>query len=285
MSKIIDAIFPMYANHRDNKVLRRKLNAQEGNEPESLLCHIENAEAINTDVLKQQYDDTFRMKDKLEDKAKINVIGITIAITLIMGASGVLNTISEKFPMPVLQWLAFVLLAVAVSYLLIAGIIVVKVLIDENIFYTVSMNSFASNEATLRSDYDKRIIQNRTQNLIRNNSVYSSYECIRNALVCLFVILVLSTIPIEVQKNDKNKSSIHDQYSFSFASETVSYLKSHDVQSIVEDEILSAIENDSISGNLNDTIGIIDSTNNLFIKFKLSEETIMVMIIEPYSVL
>ena len=57
--------------------------------------------------------------------------------------------------MPILQWLVFVLLAIAVIYLLIAGIIAVKVLLDENIVYTVGLNSFASNEATLRSDYDK----------------------------------------------------------------------------------------------------------------------------------
>ncbi len=281
MSKIIDAIFPMYANHRYNKVLRRKLK---DNQLESLLCHIENAKTINTDVLKQQYDDTFRVKDKLEDKAKINVIGITIAITLIMGASGVLNTVSQKFPIPVLQWLAFVLLAVTVIYLLIAGIIVVKVLIDENTVSTVSLNSFASDEATLRSDYDKCIVQNSTKNLIRNNSVYSSYECIRNALVCLFIILLLSTIPIESQQNKTTKSRLHDQYSFTFVSETIPYLKSHDVQPVVEDAILNAVGNNSISGNSNNAIGIIDSTNNLFIKFKLSKETITVMIIEPYSI-
>lgn len=285
MSKFIDAVFPMYANHRDNKVLCNKYsNVGEDNEPESLLCYIDDADAINTDILKQQYDDTFHMKDKLEDKAKTNIIGITIAITLILGASSILNTISKKFPMPILQWFAFVLLAVAVIYLLIAGIIAVKVLFDENIVYTVSLNSFASNETTLRSDYDKCIVQNRTQNLIRNNSVYSSYECIRNALVCLFVILLLSTIPIDFQQNRTDENSAHEQYSFIFSSKTVSYLKSHDVQSVVEDAILNMVENDSISGNWDDTIGIINGTSNLFIKFKLSKGTITVMMIEPYSV-
>lgn len=283
MSIIIDAIFPMYANHRDNNVLRRELSGGEDKEPASLLRHIENAEAISNDVLKQQYDGTFHVKDKLEDKAKVNVIGITIAITLIMGSSGVLNTIFEKFPISILQWLAFLLLTVAVIYLLIAGIIAVKVLIDENTVYTIGLNSFASNEATLRLDYDKCIAQNRTQNLIRNNSVYSSYECIRNALVCLFFILVLSTIPIDFQQNSTEKSSVHEQYSFTFSSETVSYLRTHDVRSVVEEAVFNAVVNDNIAGN-SDAISIIDDKNNLFIKFKRSEGTITVMMIEPYSV-
>jgi hypothetical protein len=284
MIKIIDAIFPMYANYRDNRVLHQKLNAKEDNEPESLLCHLEHTKAINTDVLKQQYDDTFHMKDRLEDKAKIIVIGITLAITMIMGANGVLNSIYEKYPIPALQWLAFVLLAVAITYLLIAGIIVLKVLTDENIVYTVSMNSFASDESTLRLDYDRCIVQNRTLNLIRNNSVYSSYECIRNALVCLFIILLFSTMPIGFQQNKTAISSVHDQYRFTFVSETISYLKSHDVQPVVEDTILNAVGNGSKLIKSNDAIGIIDSKNNLFIKFMLSKENITVMTIEPYSI-
>ena len=285
MSKIIDVVLPMYANRRYNKILRNKhSNTGEYNEPESLLYHIENADAINTDVLKEQYDDTFHIKDKLEDKAKVNVIGITIAITLIMGGTGILNTISNKFPTSFLQWSSFILFAVAVIYLLIAGFLAVKVLFDENIIYTIALNSYTSNEATLRSDYDKCIMQNRTQNLIRNNSIYSSYECIRNALVCLFVILLLATIPIEFKQNSTDQNNVYEKYNFIFSAETVSYLKNYDVQSVVEDVIINAVKNGNISENTVDAIGIIDSEYNLFIKFKLSKETITVMMIEPYLV-
>ena len=279
MSKIIDAIFPMYANYRDNRLLRRKLDTKEGNELESL----EHAKSIDTDTLKQQYHDTFHMKDKLEDKAKINVIGITIAITIMMGASGVLKSIYEKYPISVLQWIAFVFLTVATMYLLIAGIIVLKVLTDENIVYIVSSNSSISDKTTLHLDYYKCIAQNNILNLIRNNSVYSAYECIRNALLCLFIILLFSTIPIEFQQNKTAIISMHDQYRFTFAPETISYLKSYDVQSFVEYRILTAVKNDIKLRNSNNSIGIIDSRYNLFIKFKISKGTITVITIEPYS--
>ena len=55
------------------------------------------------------------------------------------------------------------------------------------------------------------------------------------------------------------------------------------ISGVVEDAILNAVENDNISGNSDDAIGIINDNNNLFIKFKLSEEAITVMMIEPYS--
>lgn len=281
MSKIIDIVFPIYANYRDNRILRKKSSSAN---LDSLLSCIENADAIHIDVLKKQYDDTFYLKDKLEDKAKINIIGITIAVTLIMSASGVLNTISEKFPTPLVQWSAFVLLTAAVLYLLTAGIIAVKVLFDENIVYTVPLDSFASNETTLRSDYDKYTVLNRAQNLIRNNSVYSSYECIRNALVCLFVILLLATIPIKFQQSILEQSTFYEQYSFIYSSETVSYITSNDARFVVEAAILNSLENDSLLNNLDDAIGIIESESNLFIKFKIIEGDIKVMMIEPYLV-
>jgi len=93
MSKVFDAIFPFVANWKVNKKLRERLSNQE---LQGILSDNENAAAISTDVLKDLYSDTMRMKDKLEDKAKINVVGITITSTLIMGATGILTTIYEK---------------------------------------------------------------------------------------------------------------------------------------------------------------------------------------------
>ena len=46
-------------------------------------------------MLKEQYDETFNTKEKIEDKAKTNIIGISISITLIMGASGVLSILNS----------------------------------------------------------------------------------------------------------------------------------------------------------------------------------------------
>lgn len=282
MTKIVDAIFPMYANYKANKRIREKINGEK--KSGSLLQrYVDNHGTTSNDVLKQQYDETFDIKDKLEDKAKINIIGITIAIMLIISFSGVINMIPEKLLTPVIRWLIFALFIATVVYLFIAGIIAIKVLTGENVVYMVDQNRFASNKVGLSLEYFKSIEQNRNQNLIRNNSLYSSYECIRNALVCLVVILVLSTMPIDFQQNGTNKSSVHDQYNFTFSSETVSCLITHDVQFVVEEAIRNALLNDNLSGNA-DVISIIDENNKLFIKFKQSGENITVMLIESYSV-
>ena len=101
MSRIFDAIFPMVANFQANKKVREKLHPKNEAgtyiEPEGVLYCIENHDRISIEVIEEQYDDAFRTKDKLEGKAKTNIIGVTISITLIMGASGVLSVLNEKY--------------------------------------------------------------------------------------------------------------------------------------------------------------------------------------------
>ena len=74
ISRIIDVLFPMYANYKTNKSLRQKLEVNDV----GILSYMDNAEDISTESLKQEYQETLRIKDKLEDKAKTNVVGITI---------------------------------------------------------------------------------------------------------------------------------------------------------------------------------------------------------------
>lgn len=98
MSKIINSILPTIPNKKAYKELQKELHpkneAGEDIEPSGVLCYIEDSEKISLDSLKVQYADTYKAKDKLEDKAKTNIIGVSISITLIMGASGMLSVVN-----------------------------------------------------------------------------------------------------------------------------------------------------------------------------------------------
>jgi len=289
MGKILDAIFPMIANHKMNKILRSKLypknEAGEDIEPVGVLYYVDNADKLSLESLKEQYADTFEIKDKLEDKAKTNIIGITISITLIMGASGILSALNEKFPSPSLSWILFALFVITVAYMLIAGLLVIQLLISENEIFVVKLNSLASGEAKLRDDYDKCISQNQIKNTIRNNSVFTSYECIRNALICLFIILVLVALPFNAPSDDTDKTLTYSSqsYSFVFSSSAVDYIKGNEVRDVVESAIASTIENSEPSDGTQ-SFGIVDSNSNLFIKFEVSDSAVTVLLIEPYII-
>lgn len=273
---IRDAAFPLYDNWKVNKELREKLENEEG-----ILPYIENADKVTVKHLEKEYENTIYTKDKLEDKAKTNVAGITIAVTLIMGASGLLDTVIKKYPIPELQWASFILLSFSIAYLIIAGILSIMVLIAENVLYTVDLSCIADGGEKLKKAYDKSVRQNQSQNLIRNNYIYSSYECIRNALICLFVIFLLSSVPIAPVTDEASLQINDSPYSFVYSAETIPKLEDGISQRAVEETILYAMEN-YISEDTVDVIGIIDDKQNLFIEFSLANETILVKMIESY---
>lgn len=282
MSKAFVIAFPIIANKNDNDKLREKLSLKY---PQSILDDIYNSDSISIDTLKGIYDDTMHTKDRLEDKAKINIVGITIAITLIMGASNILTAIYEKYPYPLFSGIVSILFVFAVAYLFIAGILAIKVFVDENRIYVINLSSFATGETALREDYGECISQNQKQNLIRNNNIYTSYECIRNALICLFVVLVLSVIPYAAAESSAADTAyINDpsEYSFAYSSSAVDYIKDNDVQNFVEIAIKQAIDSGVLNESQTTSIGIIDSNDHLFIKYSVENNVITVWLVEPY---
>ncbi len=287
MGKIFDMVFPMIANHRDNSSVRKNIHPTDdtGKEiaPEGILSYIENSDKLDLKILKEQYDETFRTKEKIEDKAKTNIIGVSISITLIMGASGMLSVLNNKYPFPILSWVAFALIVVSIVYMLTAGILVIRLLTDENEVYVVSLNSLALDGETLRNDYDKCISQNRNKNIIRNNYLFTSYECIRNSLVCLFIILVLTTAPLSFQHEEENDSLLYSSqpYSFMYSSSAVAYIKKNNVQGIVENTIFKVIGKVEASDTAQ-TFGIVEESNKLFVKFNVIGNSVEILIIEPY---
>lgn len=287
MNKVIDLVFPMISNCQANANLRKKIHPKDENgqniEPESILSYIENSDLINLDILKGRYDETFKAKEKIEDKAKTNIIGISISITLIMGASGILSVLNNKYLSPAVSWVAFVLIVVSIIYMLTAGILIIRLLTNENEIYMVTLSELASGGEILRDQYGKRISQNQNKNVIRNNYLFTSYECIRNSLVCLFVILILTTIPINLKSEDISDNALYqsETYSILYTSSAVDYIQKHDAQSIVERSIFEAVERIEKNNNAQ-ALGIIDEKNHLFIKFRVIDDSIEILLIEPY---
>lgn len=287
MNKVIDLVFPMISNCQANAKLRKKIHPKDENgqdiEPESILSYIENSDLINLDILKGWYDETFKAKEKIEDKAKTNIIGISISITLIMGASGILSVLNNKYPSPAVSWVAFVLIVVSIIYMLTAGILIIRLLTNENEIYMVTLSELALGGKILRDQYGKRISQNQNKNVIRNNYLFTSYECIRNSLVCLFVILILTTIPINLKSEDISDNALYqsETYSILYTSSVVDYIQKHDAQSIVERSIFEAVERIEKNNNAQ-ALGIIDEKNHLFIKFRVIDDSIEILLIEPY---
>ncbi len=278
MNKILELILPTIASSKVNKNLKLK-NQQS---TQGILQYTNDGENITIASLKQKYKDTYDAKNKLEDKAKTNVIGITIAITLIMGSVGILSTIEAKYSSIIFQWVAFLMFFIAILYLLVAGILAIKVLCNENIMYDISLKSLSQNDNESKYEYDECIAKNKNQNLIRNNMIFSSYACIRNAIFCMIVIFILVAFPFSHQENRDMLSSTNFNQTYFYSHSTLEYIENDDNINIVEALIANDLKTNKFI-NDNEYRNFVSQEYELFIKYKYTNGVVIVELVEPFD--
>lgn len=273
---ILGDIFPMLGNWSDNKTIRKKIK-ENSREYEDLNA-VNKASIIPVEKLKQEYDNGIEQKKVLEDKAKINVTGITIAISLIMGAESLTKSITSKFSSPILYWFVITFFVLAVFYMIFAGLMSIQVITNENQIETMPINIDESKE---KEQYDCCISINNYRNLIRNNYIYSSYECIRNALICLFVVFLMLVFPF---------SEGADMSTFT-SNSLECYYRGNTLPVIASDSsFIEAIENNikAYLENNDETdyqkeIAIVVQNNKLFIKFMRLKDFVCITDIQEYE--
>lgn len=194
MNRIFDIIFPFHANCKANSIIKSRMRPNDEIEesviPSGVLQRVDCPDNIRNEVLEDLYEQTFKTKDKLEDKAKSNVMGITISVSLIVGSTKLLSYVNSEAE----RLCIIILLIISVFYMIVSGWLVIHMLIDENETYVIKLNSLAEGGGSLRADYDQCILLNQYKNLIRNNYLFASYACIRNALISLFIMFLLIVI-------------------------------------------------------------------------------------------
>lgn len=226
---IIGQVFPSLSVRKANKQLKKKINSEES---QSDVPYMDNVDSIPIDSFRQKYAETFEVKNKFEDKAKTNVIGITIAITVIMGASGLTGSLINKYPYPILHWVSFIILLGAIIYLLVSGIDAIKVLFDENAMSTIDLPDLSADSIATKEKYDDYTSRNINRNIIRNNIVYSSYICIRNALICMMVLFILVSVPFPTTKKADSDVTVLSSEAFISYSSTITVPDKFDIADI-----------------------------------------------------
>ena len=142
--------------------------------------------------LYEDYEFSINSKNSLEDKAKMIVAAITIAISLILNLSNLIQDVYSRYCDIRIRRAIFAGTIIAIIYMIIAGLSAIGVLVGKNYLYKVNPED--------KQHKDKKqllyaIKMNNYQNMIRNNFIYSSYISIRNSLLILLVLFALSVWP------------------------------------------------------------------------------------------
>lgn len=264
MWKVLEVILPSIANIQATKKIKNNISQKRNLKLPSQETAIEN---LSQEDLYKLYNDDLRWKEKLEDKAKTNVIGVTISVTLIMGAYSLMYNILDKFSTNIIFWLAFCLFVLSVIYMVAAGIHAIRVLTAENTIYCPALGL---KDEDRKKDIDIKIGLNRAQNTLRNNYVYTSYECIRNALICLFVVMVIAIVPVQDAKK-QGQSYSHGNYYYS--EQAMIAINGGIDKDVVESYISTNLKNGKFS--------TIDKIDNLFLKYSVDNDNVTVYLVEP----
>lgn len=140
-------------------------------------------------VLENKYGDALEHKKQLEDKAKSLVALTTISATMMLGLG---STASSMFG-GIVQLPARVILAAVMIfsafYMVAAAISSISVFASLNKAYLVDDTGRSTGD-----DIRLAIMQNGYQNILRNNYLSLSFDCLKRSLGSLFVVFLAMVV-------------------------------------------------------------------------------------------
>ena len=178
---LIKQLLPIISTYQKNKKIKKDMEN---------IDIPSNIDTIEYKYLEEGYKNSVEAKNRFEDKAKSILAALTIAITLILNLSKTVDLVLDKISNQYGKYIIFIIAISSIIYMMIAGLMSIQVLIKENILYSIPVDKRTDKKIIFKSTK-----MNGQQNLIRNNIIFASYELIRNSLIALLVIFILSIWP------------------------------------------------------------------------------------------
>ena len=150
---------------------------------------------LSLKFIKQYFSSEIERLNRIEDKARSTIIGVTIAISIITGPSLLLPSRLDEFNQQpcLIKWLFVISLLLAVFFLLISGYLSFLAFrvgqVSKPLLVNGSGNTTKIEEKKL---YIKFIETNKYRIMQRSNFLAASMDCLRNGLVLFFTLLVFS---------------------------------------------------------------------------------------------
>lgn len=188
LTNVIGFLVPILQSWRANKKIAARMPSVESGES---LKYMASYESLTFQEAEDFYIKSTEQMESLEGKARISLMGITIAISVITGLAASFFSLSSSHFIFVVKLLIVTLSALSVAYMSMAGWAALKVLGELNRIDQLSPEEMRLPE----TEKLKRIAicteLNVNRNLIRNNLVYVSYRSILYAVILLSLAFLL----------------------------------------------------------------------------------------------
>jgi len=205
-------IFPFLGNNDSNKKIMCKIDDIFDKDLEQIDLKRMNCAGdlskISVEIVKSTYDETLERKKTIEDKAKVNVLGVTIFSSLITALSTSIIKLYSFAENDIMKYILFFFGVLAIFYMLYGGILSLEVLMSKSKIYLLNEEDQILKRNFKKRAYARSIDLNGYSNLIRNNYITSSYQCIRNGLYILLIIFSLALLPVLKDNTNMQEKNI-----------------------------------------------------------------------------
>ena len=183
----------LFELRKANRIVSGKIDCLEKREPESIYRD-DGRTRLPENILMRHLEQELTRRKAVEEKAKANVLGITLAFSAIFAGSALSSSISGFSGFDV-DWLVCVLvvsLLTGALFLLIGGGLALSALRVAKI-YTLTLEDEVGNTTveTKGAKYIWCVELNQMTTLLKTNQIDASYSCIRNGVFALAVVALV----------------------------------------------------------------------------------------------
>ena len=197
--RIRDFIFPIIVALRaDRKINKQIDDIEKGRAPLQYMAHYDE---LAPEQIESFYNQSREQMKSLEEKSKISVFAITVAVTLTLGLCSVLIGISNEVTnSPILKISIIGVNFLTILYMIFAGWLSLQVLGNKNTVYQLFPEDYLLSEKDRLKLIAMNTELNVKQNAIRNNYVYTSYKNITYSIVTLGILFTLIVVSVTFPK-------------------------------------------------------------------------------------
>lgn len=192
----LDLLIPVWHSWRVSKMIEKKMQSLESKEGKNQgLEYMKDYSSLTTDEVKSFHEKSLNQMKSLEDKAKISVLGVTVAVSLVTGIASLFSPFNDASLKSTAFEICIVFFSViAVAYMSMSGWSSLLVLGDKNLVYQLFPSDMRLPDQEKLKKLALYTELNVSLNTIRNNYVYAGYRSIVYAIVSLSIAFILIAV-------------------------------------------------------------------------------------------
>jgi len=186
-------LFPIISCKHANNILDKKIESIENHKTQ--FEYMTGWDTLTIEEAQGFFDGSVEQKRILESKAQISIVGLTIAVSLIIGIGGSLLGNKALSHSPLQLWV-IVFGIISLIYFIMSGCMSFEVLGGRNQVYQLFPKQLRLPEKEKLEKIAFNTELNVNLNIIRNNYVYCAYRSILYAVVSLGIMFLLFMVSV-----------------------------------------------------------------------------------------